>query len=71
MINQLKEIYIDATLNDRSIPRSGTRGLRKDYTLALTVAENGLDDPDQKFYENYTAARSGITPAIATPRSTS
>ena len=27
--------------------------MRKDYTLAFTVTETGLDDPDQMFYENY------------------
>ena len=27
--------------------------MRKDYALAFTVTETGLDDPDQMFYENY------------------
>src|SRR5260370_35210089 len=27
--------------------------MRKDYTVGLTVSENGLDDPDQQFYENF------------------
>src|SRR6476659_7798925 len=27
--------------------------MRKDYALAFTVSETGLDDPDQMFYENY------------------
>ena len=27
--------------------------MRKDYTLAFTVTETGLDDPEQMFYENY------------------
>ena len=27
--------------------------MRKDYTIAFTVTETGLDDPDQMFYENY------------------
>ena len=27
--------------------------MRKDYTIGLTVSENGLDDPDQQFYENF------------------
>src|SRR5215472_4537800 len=27
--------------------------LRKDFTVGMVVSENGLDDPDQNFYENY------------------
>ena len=27
--------------------------MRKEYALAFTVTETGLDDPDQIFYENY------------------
>ena len=27
--------------------------MRKDYTLGVDVATGGLDEPDQKFYENY------------------
>ena len=26
---------------------------RKDFTVGLVVSENGLDDPDQQFYENF------------------
>src|SRR5438045_4059856 len=27
--------------------------LRKDFAVGMVVSENGLDDPDQNFYENY------------------
>ena len=27
--------------------------MRKDFTVGLNVTENGVDDPDQQFYENY------------------
>ena len=27
--------------------------MRKDYAVGLNVSENGLDDPDQQFYENF------------------
>jgi peptide/nickel transport system substrate-binding protein len=27
--------------------------MRKDYANGLTVSENGLNDPDQQFYENF------------------
>jgi peptide/nickel transport system substrate-binding protein len=52
-IDQLKEIYIDATLDLIDTTAWYPRISRKDYTIGLTVAENGLDDPDQQYYENY------------------
>src|ERR1700730_972374 len=53
LIDQLKEIYIDGTLNPIDPPQWYPTVMRKDYTLAFTVTETGLDDPDQMFYENY------------------
>jgi peptide/nickel transport system substrate-binding protein len=52
-IDQLKEIYIDATLDLIDTTAWYPRISRKDYSIGLTVAENGLDDPDQQYYENY------------------
>ena len=53
MIDQLKEIYIDATLDLIDTTQWYPRVSRKDYGVGLTVSENSLDDPDQQFYENY------------------
>jgi peptide/nickel transport system substrate-binding protein len=53
LIDQLKEIYIDATLDLVDTTAWYPRVSRKDYGIGLTVAENGLDDPDQQYYENY------------------
>src|ERR1700726_3025491 len=53
LIDQLKEIYIDGTLNPIDTTQWYPTVMRKDYTLAFTVTETGLDDPDQMFYENY------------------
>ena len=53
LIDQLKEIYIDATLNAIDTAQWYPTVMRKDYTIGLTVSENGLDDPDQQFYENF------------------
>jgi peptide/nickel transport system substrate-binding protein len=53
LIDQLKEIYIDATLDLVDTTAWYPRVSRKDYGVGLTVAENGLDDPDQQYYENY------------------
>jgi peptide/nickel transport system substrate-binding protein len=53
LIDQLKEIYIDGTLNAIDTTQWYPTVMRKEYTLAFTVTETGLDDPDQMFYENY------------------
>jgi peptide/nickel transport system substrate-binding protein len=53
LIDQLKEIFIDGTLNAIDTTQWYPTVMRKDYTLAFTVTETGLDDPDQMFYENY------------------
>jgi peptide/nickel transport system substrate-binding protein len=53
LISQLKDIYIDGTLNVIDTTQWYPTVMRKDYTIAFTVTETGLDDPDQMFYENY------------------
>jgi peptide/nickel transport system substrate-binding protein len=53
LIDQLKEIYIDGVLDAVDTPQWYPKVMRKDYTVGVTVGENGLDDPDQQFYENY------------------
>jgi peptide/nickel transport system substrate-binding protein len=53
LIDQMKEIYIDGVLEPIDTPNWYPRVMRKDYAIGLTVGENGLDDPDQQFYENY------------------
>src|ERR1700752_54104 len=53
LIDQLKEIYIDGVLNTIDTTQWYPTVMRKDYIVGLTVSENGLDDPDQQFYENF------------------
>jgi peptide/nickel transport system substrate-binding protein len=53
LIDQLKEIYVDGTLNAIDTAQWYPTVMRKEYTLGVTVNETGLDDPDQMFYENY------------------
>ena len=53
LIDQLKEIYIDGVLDAVDTPQWYPKVMRKDYMVGVTVGENGLDDPDQQFYENY------------------
>src|SRR5207248_1319043 len=52
-ISQVREVYIDAELDLIDTANWFPRVLRKDYKVAVDVATGGLDEPDQKFYENY------------------
>jgi len=52
-IDQLKEVYIDGVLDTVETANWYPKVMRKDYKVAVSVSENGLDDPDQQFYENY------------------
>jgi len=53
LIDQLKEVYIDGELETVDTTQWYPKIMRKDYTVGLNVSENGIDDPDQQFYENY------------------
>ncbi len=53
LIDQLKEIYIDAVLEPVETPNWFPKIYRKDYTIAINGTESGVDDPDQQFYENF------------------
>ena len=53
MIDQLKEIYIDGTLDAVDTPVYFPKVLRKDYAVGMAITETALDDPDQMFFENY------------------
>ncbi|MGE5269384.1 MAG: ABC transporter substrate-binding protein [Thiohalocapsa sp.] len=53
VLSQLREVYIDAELEVIDTATYFPRVMRKDYTLAVEVSTGGIDDPDQKFYENY------------------
>ena len=53
LIDQLKEIYIDGTLDTVETANWHTKVTRKDYQIGLNNTGSGVDDPDQQFYENY------------------
>jgi peptide/nickel transport system substrate-binding protein len=53
LIDQLKQIYIDAVLEPVETPNWFPKIYRKDYTIAINGTESGVDDPDQQFYENF------------------
>ena len=53
LIDQLKEVYIDADLNPIDTTQWYPTLSRKDYKIGLNVTETAVDDPDPAFYENY------------------
>jgi peptide/nickel transport system substrate-binding protein len=53
LIDQLKEVYVDAVLETIESANWHSKVTRKDYTVALNNTGNGVDDPDQNLYENY------------------
>jgi peptide/nickel transport system substrate-binding protein len=59
LLDQLKEIYIDAELETIDTTQWFPRVNRKEYTVALNLTGNGIDDPDQNLYENYVCGAEG------------
>jgi len=53
LIDQLKSIYIDAELDVVETGVWFAKVARGDYAVGLNLTGNGVDDPDQAFYENY------------------
>ena len=53
LIDQLKQIYIDAELEPVDSPAWFPKVARKDFTIGLNLTGYGIDDPDQTFYENF------------------
>jgi peptide/nickel transport system substrate-binding protein len=53
MIDQLKEIYVDAVLETIETANWHAKVTRKDYKVAINATGSGVDDPDQQFFENY------------------
>jgi peptide/nickel transport system substrate-binding protein len=53
LLSQLKHIYIDAELEILDTTQWYPKVMRKDYTIGLNLTGNGIDDPDQAFFENY------------------
>jgi peptide/nickel transport system substrate-binding protein len=53
LIDQLKSIYIDGELDLVDTAVYFPKMIRHDFTVALALGANGVDDPDQQFYQNY------------------
>jgi peptide/nickel transport system substrate-binding protein len=53
LIDQLKHTFIDAELEPVDTTQWFPKVRRRDYSIGLNLTGNGIDDPDQTFYENY------------------
>ena len=53
LIDQLKSIWIDAELDPVESSAWFAKVARNDYSVGLNLTGNGIDDPDQAFYENF------------------
>ena len=53
LIDQLRDIYIDGELEVVETANWHAKVGRKDFSVGMNLTGNGLDDPDQAFYENY------------------
>ncbi len=53
LIDQLKSIYVDAELEPVESGAWFAKIARGDYAVGLNLTGNGIDDPDQAFYENF------------------
>ena len=53
LVDQLREIHVDAELDVVEASQWLPRISRKDYTIGLNTTGNGVDDPDQAFFENF------------------
>jgi len=59
LIDQLKEVFIDGELETVDTTNWYPKLMRKDYIVGVNFTGNGIDDPDQNLYENYTCGAEG------------
>jgi peptide/nickel transport system substrate-binding protein len=53
LIDQLREVYVEAELDVIDTSVYYNKVFKKDYTVGLNLTGSAVDDPDQNFYENY------------------
>jgi peptide/nickel transport system substrate-binding protein len=59
LIDQLKSIYVDGELDAIETANWLPKLLRKAYAVGLSILGNGVDDPDQNFYERFACGAEG------------
>jgi peptide/nickel transport system substrate-binding protein len=53
VVSQLKEIYIDATIEQIETAAWHPKLVRRDFQLGVNLTSGGVDDPDAILFENY------------------
>jgi len=53
LVDQLREIHVEAELDVVEVAHWFPRLSRKEYAIGLNNTANGVDDPDQNYYENF------------------
>ena len=53
LLGQLKEVWIDGEMDPIETAIWQPKLIRREYQVALSLVGNGVDDPDQQFYESY------------------
>jgi len=61
LIDQLKQIYIEAELEPIDTTIWYSKIQRKDYQLGMNLTGLGIDDPDTNFYENFFSKSFGVS----------
>ena len=67
LIDHMKDIYIDGELELVDTPVWYPRLAKKDFAIGLNLIGNGLDEPDQTLYENYTCGAEGNYDGYCSP----
>ena len=67
LIDQLKHIHIDGELEPIDTTSWFPKVMRKDYTVGMNLTGNGLDEPDQNFFENFVCGAEGNYNAYCNP----
>ena len=53
LLSQLKEIWIDGEMETVETANWVPKLIRREYQMAISMVGNGVDDPDQNFFESY------------------
>jgi peptide/nickel transport system substrate-binding protein len=67
MAGQLKEVWIDAEVEIVETAQWFVRVNKRAYSVGLNVTGNGVDDPDQNFYENFACKSERNYPGYCNP----
>jgi peptide/nickel transport system substrate-binding protein len=53
LIDQLKHIWVDGEMETVETAQWVSKLIRRDYQVGVSLVGNGVDEPDQQFYESY------------------